>query len=88
VYVFSANVIIPILPQTSVIPSEEIALLSSVIALYPNSSCFYSAKVVANPNMHDGENYVVVFDDDNSMERDVAQGMVLEVPSHLAELVD
>jgi hypothetical protein len=76
VYVFSANVIIPILPM-NVIPSKEFAPNSNVIALYPDSSCFYPAKIIANPNMHDGENYVVVFDDDDNMERDVVQRMVL-----------
>jgi hypothetical protein len=34
-------------------------------------------------------NYIIIFEDDNRMERNVARkGMVLEVPEHLLELVD
>jgi hypothetical protein len=78
-YDFAENVIIPILSQSSVAACDEIKPETTVIALYPNSSCFYSATVIANPGMTDGE-YIVVFVDDNGMERTVSQQMVLEVP--------
>lgn len=57
-----------------------------MIALYPNSSCFYSARVTGISA--NGEGYVLVFVDDNNMERIVAREMVLEVPEHLLDLVD
>jgi hypothetical protein len=88
VYTFSEDVILPIRNETSVAPSDEIRKGTKVIALYPNSSCFYNATVWGSPNGYDGENYVIIFDDDNGFERYVPQGMVLEVPDHLSGLMD
>ncbi|KAJ3191488.1 hypothetical protein HK101_007670 [Irineochytrium annulatum] len=56
-----------------------------VLALYPNSSCFYKAVVAKPPSKNmDSEGgpgfYVVRFDDDNGFEREIDPRNVLDMP--------
>jgi hypothetical protein len=59
-----------------------------VLALYPSSSCFYRATVIAPPSQvyHSNKNksfpgyYLLQFDDDGGMERPVDGRMVLRCP--------
>ncbi|KAI8855041.1 SGF29 tudor-like domain-containing protein, partial [Chytridium lagenaria] len=80
-YVFPAKLVIPIpeVPHKPEFPVNHI-----VLALYPNSSCFYKANVVKPPSKNQDEEapgfYVVRFDDDNGFERYVDPTFVLDMP--------
>ncbi|KAI9485613.1 MAG: SGF29 tudor-like domain-containing protein [Benjaminiella poitrasii] len=51
-----------------------------VLALYPGTTCFYRAKLIASPFKNDGSNYKVQFEDDNNELKYVMPGHVLEIP--------
>ncbi|KAJ1328560.1 hypothetical protein BSLG_010292 [Batrachochytrium salamandrivorans] len=63
--------------------TKEFPVKQRVLALFPSTTCFYQATVVLPPSSTLGNQYVVVFEDDNSFERNVEARMVLEWPKHM-----
>ncbi|KAJ3093791.1 hypothetical protein HDU96_002026 [Phlyctochytrium bullatum] len=80
-YVFPAKLVIPIPAKPH---QPEFPVGHIVLALYPNSSCFYKAIVVKPPSKNEDEDapgmYVVKFDDDNNHERYIDPINVLDMP--------
>ncbi|KAJ3216531.1 hypothetical protein HDU67_009316 [Dinochytrium kinnereticum] len=80
-FLFPPKLVIPI-PEVPHKP--EFPINHVVLALYPNSSCFYKANVVKPPSKNQDEEapgfYVVRFDDDNGFERFVDPIFVLNMP--------
>ncbi|KAI9291644.1 DUF1325-domain-containing protein [Neoconidiobolus thromboides FSU 785] len=81
-----------ILPTKYVIPLEtkelnhEFPVGHEVLALYPNTTCFYKATVKALPSQnrskgHHLNHYMVLFEDDDDTERWVEKNMVLDMPN-------
>ncbi|TPX37838.1 hypothetical protein SeMB42_g05740 [Synchytrium endobioticum] len=81
-YFFHPKRFIPIPKDVSKKP--EFLIGQQVLALYPTTSCFYSATVMVPPSRNkDGTfagTYVLKFEDDEGYERFVDPTMVLEVP--------
>ncbi|KAI9199668.1 SGF29 tudor-like domain-containing protein [Polychytrium aggregatum] len=81
-YLCSVKTIIPVPKEGE--RRDEFPPGYSVIALYPGSSCFYSATVMVPPSKNKDPDYpgdyMVKFDDDQGFERGVEPRMVLEPP--------
>ncbi|TPX35220.1 hypothetical protein SmJEL517_g02322 [Synchytrium microbalum] len=83
-YYFHPKRFIPIPKDVSKKP--EFQLGQQVLALYPGTSCFYSASVMIPPSRNrDGSSfagsYVLKFEDDDGYERFVDPSMVLDLPT-------
>ncbi|KAJ3416839.1 hypothetical protein HDV05_008424 [Chytridiales sp. JEL 0842] len=82
VYVFPAKLVIPIPKEVN--KKDEFPANHTVLALYPNSSCFYKATVLKPPSKNQDEDYpghyVLRFEDDGGFDRYVNPCMVLDMP--------
>ncbi|KAF7725388.1 hypothetical protein EC973_009656 [Apophysomyces ossiformis] len=71
-------------PEPDEVHEAEISAGSDVLALYPHTTCFYKATVIAPPSKnkdsgHPGS-YKVQFEDDNDQVKYVMAGKVLDIP--------
>lgn len=84
-YVFPKSAVHPLLPDR-----PAIAPPTTVLALYPGTTCFYGATVVSSPNpasAKDKDVYIVMFQDDNEEKRRVRRELVIPMPTKLPKLV-
>ncbi len=85
-----------IIPIVKTMSKKEFASGSDVLALFPASSCFYTAKVIVPPatvtkvllfyveffqNRASPGMYLVKFEDDEDFEREVSPSMILALPA-------
>lgn len=72
------------LPDPKAPLTHEFPVGSTVLALYPDTSCFYRAEVVATPRMQSSggrqPSYKLKFEDDDNQEHGVAAEWVVEYP--------
>ncbi|CAO3608610.1 unnamed protein product [Mucor fragilis] len=80
-YMLSPRYVIPVLSSEAAKSSAEIPAQQDVLALYPGTTCFYKATVIAPPSKSkDIKNYRVQFEDDNDEVKYVMPEHVLEMP--------
>ncbi|KAI8638709.1 SGF29 tudor-like domain-containing protein [Parasitella parasitica] len=80
-YMLSPRYVIPVLSSEAAKASPEIPAQQDVLALYPGTTCFYKATVIAPPSKgKDIKNYRVQFEDDNDEVKYVMPEHVLEMP--------
>ncbi|CAO0800808.1 unnamed protein product [Mucor circinelloides] len=80
-YMLSPRYVIPVLSSEAAKSSPEIPAQQDVLALYPGTTCFYKATVIAPPSKSkDIKNYRVQFEDDNDEVKYVMPEHVLEMP--------
>ena len=69
---------------TDIRPSQEFTPQTTVLALYPGTTCFYKASVVLPPTKlsqsQEKRSYLLTFEDDDNAERYVEMQFVLEKP--------
>jgi SAGA-associated factor 29 len=65
-------------------PSQEFTPNTTVLALYPGTTCFYKASVVLPPTKLSSQShnraYLLTFEDDDNAQRYVEMQYVLEKP--------
>lgn len=59
----------------------EMPQATEVLALYPGTTCFYTAHVVNPPSRTRRASYIVQFEDDNGQHREVESKFVLPIPA-------
>ncbi|OBZ86499.1 SAGA-associated factor 29 [Choanephora cucurbitarum] len=80
-YMLPPRYVIPVLSSEEARLSPEIPAQQDVLALYPGTTCFYKATVVAPPSKSkEIKNYRVRFEDDNNEVKYVMPEHVLEMP--------
>ncbi|KAI8351217.1 SGF29 tudor-like domain-containing protein [Choanephora cucurbitarum] len=80
-YMLPPRYVIPVLSSEEARSSPEIPAQQDVLALYPGTTCFYKATVVAPPSKSkEIKNYRVRFEDDNNEVKYVMPEHVLEMP--------
>jgi SAGA-associated factor 29 len=59
-----------------------------VLALYPQTTCFYQAQVITPPsaNRSNPGYYALRFEDDNNQIREVEKKMILPIPTKAVKL--
>lgn len=73
--------LIPVLTSEEAKLSPEIPPHQDVLALYPGTTCFYKATVIAPPSKtKEIRNYRVLFEDDNDEVKYIMPEHVLEMP--------
>ncbi|KAI9262045.1 SGF29 tudor-like domain-containing protein [Sporodiniella umbellata] len=83
-YMLQPRNVIPIPHLSEMMALPELDTGEDVLALYPGTTCFYKAKVVAPPSKNKESayerSYTVQFEDDNNEYKHVMSGHVLELP--------
>ncbi|KAI8991962.1 SGF29 tudor-like domain-containing protein [Mycotypha africana] len=80
-YVLSPRYVLPVPTSEEAKSLPEIPVHRDVLALYPGTTCFYKAVVIAPPSKNkEIKNYRVQFDDDNDEVKYVMPEHVLEMP--------
>ncbi|KAJ1975145.1 hypothetical protein H4R35_003281 [Dimargaris xerosporica] len=67
-------------------PSQQFAPRHKVVALYPNTTCFYRATIVASLDQDSASphygSYLLRFEDDDEIERYIHHSVVLDMPRY------
>lgn len=84
-YILSARYVLQLPKDKNLSYDNELSIGQEVLALYPNTSCFYKAVVLSPPSknkirLHHAQDYAVHFDDDDEDRRYVSRQMVIEMP--------
>lgn len=81
-YMLPPRYVIPVLSsEEAKLSSSEIPPHTDVLALYPGTTCFYKATVIAPPSKSkEIKNYRVQFEDDNDEVKYIMPDHVLEMP--------
>jgi hypothetical protein len=70
-------------PATDIVKIGEFGKFtvnSPVLALFPGSSCFYNAQVLKTPSSSNDNKYILLFEDDQGLERKVESRFVIKRP--------
>ncbi|KAI9009640.1 SGF29 tudor-like domain-containing protein [Gaertneriomyces semiglobifer] len=81
-FLYPSSTVIPILSLREAARRVPFPKDHEVLALYPNTSCFYRARVVVSPPKP-GSDYIVRFEDDNEVDRPVNPPLVLDLPKNM-----
>ncbi|KAI0233728.1 hypothetical protein L0F63_002043, partial [Massospora cicadina] len=87
-YILSAKYVIKLPEEQDLSYENEFPPGHEVLALYPNTTCFYKATVITPPSKNRGRglhayDYMVHFDDDDNAERFIQRHNVVNMPAVL-----
>lgn len=80
-YIFPAKSVYEVNNSGTELPANSI-----VLALYPNTTCFYQAKVHTVPSKQGNGQYLVQFEEDDNQLREVERKYVLPLPTKQSKL--